>query len=171
MTLPVCGPAAWARMARAIRRVRPFWIVALGVSGRAELSIESTAWNEEDYRIPDNAGLQPRHSPILPRGPEKLVSPAAALIRPESFAASPLPVRLSTDPGRYVCNHLYYRLLHLTQKSGHSAGGRSLFLHLPATPEMRRGAGDVRFFYPLDDLRGRVAEVLQQLSTTPAGYL
>ena len=67
LALPVSGPAAWGKLTRAARELRPRWILALGVSGRAEVSVESTAWNEMDYRIPDNAGLQPRGVPVLAR--------------------------------------------------------------------------------------------------------
>jgi pyroglutamyl-peptidase len=136
LSLPVSGPAAWQKLSRTIRQVRPRWIVATGVSGRPGLCIESTAWNEADYRIPDNAGLQPTGSRIL---------------------------RLSTDPGRFVCNFLYYRLLHLTDRPDHAANHRAVFLHLPATPEMRRSPQDDRFFHPLDDLRETVCGLLNQL--------
>ena len=164
LILPVCGPAAWQKLARSLRVHKPQWIIATGVSGRAELSLESTAWNEDDYRIPDNAGRQPRGTRILSRGPAKLESALNLDPLPGHFAGSALPVRTSSDPGRYVCNHLYYRLLHLTDRPGHSSHRRTLFLHLPATPEMRRSPEDQRFFYPLDDLQLMVLKVMTLLT-------
>lgn len=161
LTLPVSGPTAWRRLSAALRRDRPRWVVALGVSGRAELSIETTAWNEEDYRIPDNAGLQPQGQRLLERGPPHLRSGLVSLL-PEAVAAA-LPVRHSADPGRFVCNHLYYRLLHLTRRPGHSAHQRAIFLHVPATLEMRRSPADARWFHPLESLQGTVLGLLGQL--------
>jgi pyroglutamyl-peptidase len=163
LVLPVSGPAAWQKLGRAIRRIQPRWIVATGVSGRAELSLETTAWNEDDFRIPDNAGLQPQASAILSRGPDSLQSALAARLDPASFGTSRLPVRPSTDPGRFVCNHLYYRLLHLTRRASHPAHQRAVFLHLPASPEMKLGSDDQRFFYPLDDLGTLILQLLEKL--------
>lgn len=164
LVLPVSGPVAWQRLGRAVRRIQPRWIVATGVSGRSELSIESTAWNEDDYRIPDNAGLQPRASAILARSPASLSSPLAARIADSGIVAKgPLPVRPSTDPGRFVCNHLYYRLLHLTRRSSHSAHQRTVFFHLPASPEMQRDERDARFVFPLPSLALLVLSLLEEV--------
>jgi pyroglutamyl-peptidase len=163
LTLPVSGPQAWQKLSRTIRRLRPHWIVATGVSGRAEISLESTAWNEDDFRIPDNAGRQPRCAPILVRGPARLESGIATDPLCFSADAPGLPIRGSSDPGRFVCNHLYYRLLHLTRQRLHVAHRRALFLHLPCTPEMRRDAADDRFFHPLEDLCGTVRSLLQSV--------
>ena len=165
LTLPVSGPAAWQKLSRSIRQLRPAWVVATGVSGRAEISLESTAWNEADYRIPDNSGLQPRGPRILAHGPASLQSRPAPLLH--RSAAPSLPVRLSTDPGRFVCNFLYYRLLHLTRRPGHCAHQRAVFWHLPATPEMRRSPGDGRFFYPMEDLQKTVQSLLTQWVRAP----
>ena len=163
LSLPVSGPAAWQKLSRTIRQVRPRWIVATGVSGRPGLCIESTAWNEADYRIPDNAGFQPTGARILARGPARLEARPAPLLHRARPLHPRLPVRLSTDPGRFVCNFLYYRLLHLTDRPDHAAHHRAVFLHLPATPEMRRSPQDDRFFHPLDDLRETVRGLLNRL--------
>ncbi len=176
VTLPVNGPAAWEKLARNIRRLDPHWIIATGVSGRAELSIETTAWNEADYRMPDNLGHQPQGIKIMERGPAFLVSPAAlgllASLPPlEPRDGAPhLPVRRSDDPGRYVCNFLFYRLLHLTRRTSHPAYQRAAFWHLPATPEMRRPGQDLRFCYPLDGLGGTVRHLLETVVLLPGKW-
>jgi len=151
LVLPVSGPAAWRKLSHQIQQHRPCRIIAMGVSGRSEVSIESTAWNEMDYPIPDNAGLQPRRAAILPRGPAQLTSGLTALLESaipglERQAGSGLAIRSSTDPGRYVCNYLYYRLLHLTRRASHGAHQQAVFLHLPPTVEMRRSPQDPRVF-------------------------
>ncbi len=169
LILPVSGPAAWSRLARAVREVQPRWIVATGVSGRQEISIETMAWNEVDYRIPDNAGLQPRHGRILMRGPSALTSALAErMLRPgdsgSSWSPDRIPVCPGTDPGRFVCNHVYYRLLHLTRRSAHPACQRAVFLHLPPTHEMKRNANDARVLFPLASVRDRVTDLLGRIA-------
>ena len=163
LELPVSGPTAWRKLSASVRRSRPSWIVALGVSGRAEISIETTAWNEEDYGIPDNAGRQPRGQRILARGPAHLASGLAGRLGEAGGGAAGLAIRRSADPGRFVCNHLYYRLLHLTRQAGHSAHQRAIFLHLPATWEMRRSLEDRRRFYALEGLQEAVLGLLRQV--------
>lgn len=173
ITLPVNGPAAWEKLARNIRQLEPHWIIATGVSGRAELSIETTAWNEADYRLPDNLGEQPQGVKIMERGPASLVSPAALDLLAGTTRLEPPPgvpalaVRGSHDPGRFVCNFLYYRLLHLTRRANHPAHQRAAFWHLPATPEMRRSNQDLRFFYPLDGLGATVRHLLEAVVHLP----
>ena len=164
LILPVSGPPAWLELARAIRRITPHWIVATGVSGRAEISWECTAWNEDDFRIPDNSGGQPRGARILSRGPAKLETGLTPIPHLQGRPSALQPILPSTDSGRYVCNHLYYRLLHLTKNPNHCAHGRALFLHLPCTPEMRSGPEDARFFHPLPDLREMVRSILTLIS-------
>ena len=163
LTLPVSGPPAWQKLSRTIRRIKPIWIIATGVSGRTEISLESTAWNEDDYRIPDNTGRQPQAVPILSRSPATLVSGLGAAALLEVQASSKIPLFPSMNPGRYVCNHLYYRLLHLTRRPSHCANGRSLFLHLPCTPEMCTGPEDTRTFYPMRDVRETVLLILHHI--------
>lgn len=169
LTLPVSGPAAWAKLTRAARELRPRWILALGVSGRAEVSVESTAWNEADYRIPDNAGLQPRGEPVLARRAPVFRTPLDVEALAGRIHTEALPARVSADPGRYVCNWLYCRLLHLTRRPSSPARGRALFLHLPATTEMRRGADDLRPLFPLERVQAAVEGAIEFLLETPAG--
>lgn len=162
--LPVSGPAAWQRMARKIRRHQPRWIVAMGVSGRAEVSVESTAWNVADYRMPDNCGLQPVGLRILKRGPERLLSGLPVAEIATARGKTEIPLKVSTDPGRFVCNWLYYRLLHLTRKPGHNAAGRAVFLHLPPTLEMSGDGPARRALFDLVDLRRLVEQVLPEVA-------
>ncbi len=170
LVLPVSGPPAWAKLSRAIRKIQPHWIIATGVSGREEISVESTAWNEANYRLPDNSGRQPRGSLLLRRGPASLATGFSenALLgltsAPFHRSALGLPIRSSTDPGRFVCNYLYYRLLHLTENPTHTAHQQSLFLHLPCIPEMSHGPQDSRFFYPLAALQEIVLTLLEQIA-------
>lgn len=131
LRLPVSAPAAWERMRRAIRRHDAGVVIALGVAAGADtIRVECTARNCADYRIPDNAGLQPRGERIS-RGGEgelKIAADAAAVTRVLERAG--LPVRLSDDAGLYVCNDLYYRLLRYAARPG-SRVRHAMFIHVP----------------------------------------
>lgn len=166
LVLPVSGPAAWRKLSRAIRRLRPHWIIATGVSSRPEISLESTAWNQADYPIPDNAGHQPRALPILSKAPARLDSALLSPhhLPPTALPPGPLPIRHSTDPGRYVCNHLYYRLLHLTRHPRQSAHQPTAFIHLPPTWEMQRSPQDPRPFHPLATVHHTLLALLESLT-------
>ena len=159
LVLPVSAATAFARTSRLVRRLRPHWIVAMGVSGRDAFTPESQAVNAADYRIPDNAGLQLRAVPLLKRGPVILRTGLDAEKLAAAAARTGIPAIASTDAGRFVCNHLYYRLLHLTSRPGHPAAGRTVFIHLPALPGMQ-GKGKTQ---ELPALQTAVLSVLRSL--------
>lgn len=158
--LPVSGPAAWSQLSRRIREYQPAWVVAMGVSGRDSISWETTAYNLQDYRIPDNAGLQPMGVPVLKRGAPLYQCAIPWHPGEGEENTQGVPVSLSNDPGRYVCNYLYYRLLHTTRHPRHPASGRSLFLHLPPTIEM---AGPGLGHFPVRECAAIQQTVLQLL--------
>ena len=131
LQLPVSAPAAWQRMRAAIRRHDADIVIALGVAaGSAAIRVECTAWNHADYRIPDNRGLQPRGVPVIRHAPERReVLADASLIR-KALRSQGLPAELSSDAGRYVCNDLYYRLLHYAARPA-SGIRQAVFIHVP----------------------------------------
>lgn len=109
--------------------------VHFGVHGTATtFLLEQVAWNEMDFRVPDQKGYQPRHTPINEQDGETSKSLRCRL--PLSSICEKLcggdevnsMVRLSTDPGRFLCNYLYYISLSETLKN---ANTHSLFVHVP----------------------------------------
>lgn len=136
--LPVSGIGAWRKMARMIKRYQPHWVVALGLSSRPEITPETQAVNLCDYAIPDCHGLQLRGIPVLTRKCKvnvlsTMVDIAAMVSVMKQGGA---PASSSLDAGRYVCNNLYFRLLHQSMRPGYSAFGRCVFIHVPRLPEM-----------------------------------
>ena len=92
----------------------------------------------DDFGVPDNAGQLRRQQPIIADGPETLragveIERVLVEVRLARFA-----VQHSRSAGRYVCNHLYYHLLHRRQTLDPSPG--ALFVHLPLLPD-QVGAG------------------------------
>ena len=134
VVLPVvagaCVEVAWRR----IEQARPDLVLALGqAGGSTHVRLEDRAVNLDDFGLPDNAGQVRRRQPIVPDGPEILragveIERVLLEVRRARFA-----VQHSLSAGRYVCNHLYYQLLHRRQRSALSLG--ALFIHLPYLPE------------------------------------
>jgi pyroglutamyl-peptidase len=87
-----------------------------------------------DARIADNDGRQPIDEPVNPTGPYAYPSrlPVRAMLR--SLQADGHPVSLSNSAGTFVCNDLFYGLMHRLSH-GPARGG---FIHLPILPEQRR---------------------------------
>ena len=122
--------------AAAIERANPRLVILLGqAGGRACLSVERVAINVNDARIPDNHGAQPVDGPVVNGGPAAYFSnlPVKAMlqaIRNEGVAAE-----LSNSAGTFVCNHVFYALMHQLVTQPGLRATRGGFLHLPCLPE------------------------------------
>lgn len=128
-TFPVDSVIAPARLRQALRLLRPDLLLLLGeAAGSKTIRLEQSAWNELDFRIPDIAGRQPRNRPIDPRGPAVHHTPLPVDALHDHLADAGFPVSLSSNPGRYLCNQLYYL----------AAGQvpRTLFIHLPLAADL-----------------------------------
>lgn len=163
LVLPVEGDRAFAIAAHAIRRLRPFLVVATGVSKRPGISVECQAANAAEFTIPDNGGRIIRDSRILNRGAKTITTGIDAAELAEALRSARMPADVSEDAGRFVCNWLYYRLLHLTSRAGNHARRRVVFLHLPPTPEMLK-PGDTRQAFSLESVEAAVKRALELLS-------
>jgi pyroglutamyl-peptidase len=134
LVLPVvagaCVELAWAR----VLQVRPALVLSLGQKGgTARLCIEEVAANLHDFRMRDNAGNWFRKQPIIPDGPAVYRATARTDRILLDLQNGQVPAELSLSAGAFICNHLYYGLLHraATEGSTHQTG----FIHLPLLPE------------------------------------
>lgn len=121
---------------RQLSELEPHLVVCLGqAEGRADITIERVALNVRDARIADNGGRQPIDEPVHASGPYAYPSglPLRALLR--ALQAAGHPVSLSNSAGTFVCNDLFYGLMH--RLSGTAIRGG--FIHLPILPQQRRG--------------------------------
>ncbi len=111
----------------------PEIVVCLGqAGGRAELSVERVAINVDDARIPDNAGMQPIDQAIVPEGPVGYFSslPIKAIV--QTLREHGIPANVSQTAGTYVCNHVFYGLMHYANT--HPQLKRAGFIHIPYSP-------------------------------------
>ncbi|MFM9091784.1 MAG: pyroglutamyl-peptidase I [Verrucomicrobiota bacterium] len=127
--LPCVFGGARRELTRLLRRHRPVVVVCLGVAaGRAGITPERVAINLEDARIPDNAGAQPWDRPVVRGGPAAYWStlPVKAIVA--ALERHGIPAAVSHTAGTFVCNHLFYALMHAVRRRRVRAG----FIHVPA---------------------------------------
>jgi pyroglutamyl-peptidase len=118
----------------AIARARPEIVLCVGQAGeRAALCVERVAVNLQDARIPDNDGAQPVDTPVVAGGPAAYLATLPVRAAVAALRAEELPAELSMSAGTFVCNHVFFGLMHLAvARRQPFLGG---FLHVPALPQ------------------------------------
>jgi pyroglutamyl-peptidase len=145
--LPCVFGAAITELKKQIRATKPVLVICVGqAGGRAEITPERVAINVDDARIPDNAGRQPVDRAIVRGGPAAYWStlPIKAIVA--ALRQHGIPASVSQTAGTFVCNHVFYGLMHaLRTKHGvralrHGSGraARGGFIHVPFLPEQAK---------------------------------
>jgi pyroglutamyl-peptidase len=122
---------------------RPELVVCLGqAGGRAEISIERAALNIDDARIPDNLGRQPLDAAVVPGGPAAYFSTLPIKAIAHDLREAGVAAAVSNTAGTFVCNHVFYALMHRLATTPALARTRGGFVHVPFTPEQAVGKTD-----------------------------
>lgn len=132
--LPVVFGVALVQLRQALRELRPVLVIATGqAGGRSEVSLERVAINVDDARIPDNRGAQPVDLPVEAGGPAAYWStlPIKAIVA--ALRERDIPAGVSQTAGTFVCNHVFYGLMHSLAET--DAAPRGGFIHLPYSSE------------------------------------
>jgi pyroglutamyl-peptidase len=117
----------------AINRIRitaPDVVLMLGEAGRRfQVTPERVAINMDDFPIPDNTGNQPHGEPIIADGPVGYFStlPIASIF--SHLKKAHIPAAISNSAGLYLCNRLFYSVMHSIAMENLSI--RAGFMHLP----------------------------------------
>jgi len=131
--LPCVFGAALPALERALSAHRPQLVLALGqAAGRCDLSLERVAINVDDARIPDNAGARPIDEPVVAGGPAAYFGTLPIKAMVAALREAGVPGSVSQTAGTFVCNHVYYGLMHLLASHPRARGG---FMHVPLLPE------------------------------------
>ena len=117
-----------------INRYQPDVVLCIGqAGGRASLTPERVAINQDDARIPDNQGNQPIDTPIRLDGEAAYFSTLPIKAMVQAIKEVGLPATVSNTAGTFVCNHLMYQTLYLADKKfPHMRAG---FMHIPYMTE------------------------------------
>ena len=118
----------------AIVRFQPDAVLCIGqAGGRASLTPERVAINQDDARIPDNQGNQPIDTPIRLDGEAAYFSTLPIKAMVQAIKEEGLPATVSNTAGTFVCNHLMYQALYLADKKFPNM--RAGFMHIPYMTE------------------------------------
>ncbi|QRG70090.1 pyroglutamyl-peptidase I [Brevibacillus choshinensis] len=118
----------------AIEETKPDLVLCIGqAGGRTDITVERVAINVNDARIPDNEGNQPIDTPVVQGGPAAYWStlPIKAIVK--ELREKGVPASVSQTAGTFVCNHLFYGLMHVIATKHPSIRGG--FIHIPYLPE------------------------------------
>lgn len=133
--LPTTFTGALPTLTRLVHHHRPALVVCLGqTGGRAALSMERVAVNRDDAGLPDNLGAQPRDTPVVPGGPAAYFSTLPLQAMQQAVTDAQVPAELSPSAGSFVCNHVFYGLMHLLATDASLCGVRGGFVHVPWLP-------------------------------------
>lgn len=160
-------------LAEHLKEHRPVAVICLGLAGGREgIHVERVAINVDDARIPDNAGIQPIDTPVVESGPTAYWStlPLKAIVtrlRNEGVAAA-----VSQTAGTFVCNHLFYYLMHTLATDRRSRAIRAGFVHVPWLPEQpaaTRGQPCMALVAQIAAVRTLIATTLTQTELKAPG--
>ncbi len=125
LILPVTYSGAKQLLERQIKDKSYDFILSFGLAAsRRYVSLEKMAFNEMNSLHPDNDHKAAAGEKILPEGLPSLINPLPLEAWHDSLKEKGFENEMSTNPGRYVCNEVYY--LDLSSKIP------CLFIHFPS---------------------------------------
>ncbi len=162
-TLPTVFHRSLDTLLALLRVHQPVLVVCVGLAaGRQGLSLERVAVNVDDARIPDNAGAQPVDMPVVPGGPAAYFSSLPVKAMHAALQQHGLGVEVSNSAGTFVCNHVFYGLMHALANQEAMPACRGGFIHVPHLQSDTHPAG-----WPLARLVEGLRLAVQCALTTP----
>jgi pyroglutamyl-peptidase len=140
--LPTVFGAALTQLNALMRQHRPALVICVGqAGGRAALSLERVAINLDDARIADNAAARPIDTPVVPGGPAAYFTTLPIKAMLVALQRQGIAAEVSQTAGTFVCNHVFYGLMHTLATLHGYRNTRGGFVHLPwlaeqGTPSM-----------------------------------
>jgi pyroglutamyl-peptidase len=129
LELPCVFGESATLLEEALERFQPELVVCAGqAGGRPRISLERVAINCDDARIPDNAGNRPVDEPVVRDGPAAYFTSLPVKAALAALTAQNIPAEVSQTAGTYVCNHVFYALMHALRLRPGTRGG---FVHVP----------------------------------------
>ena len=115
---------------------RPSLVVCTGqAGGRSAISLERVAINVNDARIPDNLGLQPIDTAVIEGGPVGYFTTLPIKAMLAAMLEQGIRAEVSQTAGTFVCNHVFYGLMHKLATDPACEGVRGGLVHVPWLPQ------------------------------------
>lgn len=111
---------------------QPDAILCVGLAGgRDAVTPERIAVNIRDARIPDNRGVQPHGERVIEDAPAAYFATVPVERMASAIRDAHIPASVSNTAGTYVCNDVFFTLLHRFAHTSVRVG----FIHVPYLPE------------------------------------
>ncbi|OOG36685.1 pyroglutamyl-peptidase I [Polaromonas sp. A23] len=134
--LPTVFDDSLAELAQLLRLHKPSLVLCVGqAGGRAAISLERVAINVNDARIADNAAAQPIDTPVVDGGPAAYFSTLPIKAMLQALQHEGIAAEVSQTAGTFVCNHVFYGLMHHLATRRGFKNTRGGFVHVPYLPE------------------------------------
>ncbi len=132
VTVPAVHKKSIDVVKTAILHYQPQAVLMLGLApGRSGITPERIAINVEDFRLIDNEGNQIIDQPVVDGGPAAYFSTLPIKGMVEAMRQAGIPASVSNSAGTFVCNQLFYGIMHALCANPIPAG----FIHIPLRPE------------------------------------
>ena len=134
--LPTTFEGSTEALTQLLKRHQPVLVICVGqAGGRSALSIERVAININDARIADNSGQRPLDTPVVSGGPAAYFStlPIKAMLC--ALQQAGVVAEVSQSAGTFVCNHVFYGLMHALATQHGFERTRGGFIHVPHMPD------------------------------------
>ena len=133
--LPTVFGSATQVLSKLLKRHKPALVICTGqAAGRSALSIERIAINVNDAFIADNSGDQPIDIPVVPGGPAAYFSTLPIKAMRQAIEQGGIAAEVSQTAGTFVCNHVFYSLMHILATQNAFKKTRGGFVHVPNLP-------------------------------------
>ena len=134
--LPTVFEASLRELGRLLRLHQPDLVICVGqAGGRAALSLERAALNICDASIADNAGHQPLDVAVISNGPAAYFTTLPIKAMLQALQQAGVAAEGSQTAGTFVCNHVFYGLMHKLARQPRALRARGGFIHVPFLPE------------------------------------
>lgn len=160
--LPCAFGLASRAMHQAVEELQPSVVIMVGqAGGRVDMTVERIAINVDDTGIHDNRKVLRVDLPVVAGGPAAYFStlPIKAIVH--RLREAGLPASVSQTAGTFVCNHVFYSLMHQAAEWGTTM--RAGLIHIPYLPQQaagRPGAASMKLEDMIEGLRIAVRTVL-----------
>lgn len=138
--LPVSFANAWPTLLDAIEACDANIVIATGVKRESRgIALERCAKNLMGDARPDADNETPRRGPIDSDGPAAYWTrlPLRAILK--DFTDHEIPATLSSDAGTYVCNSVFYNLMHWSSTKSRVLAGFVSFPLINESPHPHHG--------------------------------
>lgn len=130
--VPVVHQRSIEEVLKAARDIQPDVILLIGqAAGRTGITPERVAINMDDFRIPDNDNIQVIDQPVVVGGPAAYFTTLPIKAMVQAMGEAGIASSVSNTAGTFVCNHLFYGVLHALKETPVKVG----FIHIPLIPE------------------------------------